>query len=71
MKKDKNNRRNNGPEHISFILREAKKEMMKQRVEDLRTLPEFKEVLDQAPFLQPVFLYIDGDPQYIRLINLN
>jgi hypothetical protein len=66
-----NNKRSGGPKHISEILKEARKEWLQQRVDHYMSSEEFKNTLDENKFMQVVFLYIDGDPQYIRTIFLN
>lgn len=65
-------RRNKGPEHIREILKSAKKEWRDAMIQSVKESDRFKEIEEQSPkFLQTLFIFIDGDPQYIRLINLN
>ena len=59
------------PKHISEVLKEAKKQWLRDRTEHYMNSPEFKDSMDQCKFVQVVFLYIDGDPNYIRTIFLN
>jgi hypothetical protein len=68
---DGKNNSNKSPKHISEIIKEAKKTWLKQRVDIYMNSDEFKETLDQAKHIQLMFIYIDGDPQYIRTIYLN
>jgi len=70
MSEDKN-KKLSGPKHISEILKEAKKTWLKQRADLYMNSDEFKETLEQAKHIQLLFIYIDGDPQYIRTIYLN
>jgi hypothetical protein len=65
------NKRSGGPKHIKEILKEAKKEWLKNRAEAYMVSPEFKETFDSCKHIQIMFIYIDGDPQYIRTIYLN
>jgi hypothetical protein len=67
-----NERRNKGPEHIREILKDAKKEWQASNTNKVRSTERFRELEGEAPgFIQIVFLYIDGDPQYVRTLNLN
>lgn len=67
-----NERRNKGPEHIRAIIKTAKKEWHESIKKSTLNSDRYKELEEQCPpFLQIVFLFIDGDPQYIRTINLN
>lgn len=67
-----NERRNKGPEHIREILKDAKKVWQASNTNTVRSTERFRELEEKAPgFIQIVFLYIDGDPQYIRTLNLN
>lgn len=65
------NKRSGGPKHIGEILKQAKKEWLKNRAETYMASPEFKETIDSCKHIQIVFLYINGDPQYVRTIFLN
>ena len=70
MRKQK--RRNRGPEHISDILKDAKKEWRDANTRIVMETERFQKLQDDCPgFVQIVFLYIDGDPQYIRTLILN
>lgn len=70
MSKDK--RRNKGPEHIGDILRDARKEWQASNTRTVLESERFRRIQEECPgFIQIVFLYIDGDPQYIRTLNLN
>ena len=67
-----NNRRNRGPEHIREIIKEAKKEWQANNTRHVMESEEFKALQQKCPgFLQMIFLYIEGDSQYVRIINLN
>jgi hypothetical protein len=67
-----NERRNKGPEHIREILKSAKKQWQASNTNTVRSTERFRKIEGEAPgFIQIVFLYIDGDPQYIRTLNLN
>lgn len=68
---EEKNKRLGGPKHISEILKEAKKAWLKQRAEMYINSDEFKQTLDECKHTQVIFLYINGDPQYIRTIYLN
>ena len=68
---DNINKRSGGPKHIREILKEAKKEWLKNRVEAYMVSQEFKETIESCKHVQILFIYIDGDPQYIRTIHLN
>lgn len=61
----------NGPKHISELINEARKNWLRERTEHYMNSKEFKDSTDQCKFVQIVFLYIDGDPEYIRNIFLN
>lgn len=64
-------KKSKGPVHIKDVIVEAKKQWLKSRVENYKNSPEFKSKLDSCRSLEILFLYIDGDPQYIRTIFLN
>ena len=67
-----NKRRNKGPEHIREILKDARKEWQDANTKTVMSTERFRELEGQCPgFIQILFLYIDGDPQYIRTFNLN
>lgn len=66
-------KRKKGPEHISDILREASKEWTKSMVKkamDSERFRNMEELTKDLP-VQLAFIYIEGDPNYIRMINLN
>lgn len=68
-----NNRRKKGPEHISDILRDASKQWSQARLKQAMESERFKKLekmMEGMPY-QMFFLYIQGDPEYIRMINLN
>lgn len=65
-------RRNKGPEHIREILKSVQKEWQESVTQAVKDSRKFKEMEQQCPgFIQIAFLYIEGDPQYIRTIILN
>jgi hypothetical protein len=65
-------RRNKGPEHIRNIIKDARKEWQDANTRSVMQTSGFRELQDKCPgFLQMMFIYIEGDPQYIRIINLN
>jgi len=67
-----NKRRNKGPEHIREILKSAKQEWRKSIEDSVRNSPRFNELEKVCPpCVQIQFLYIEGDPQYIRMFHLN
>lgn len=68
-----NPKRNKGPEHISKLIQEAKKEWLKTRAEIYMNSPQFAELkeVQSVAGIEIMFLYIDGDPNYIRTIFLN
>lgn len=67
-----NKRRNKGPEHIRLILKDAKKEWQEANTNSVKSTERFMKLEQECPeFIQIYFLYIDGDPQYIRTLNLN
>jgi hypothetical protein len=67
-----NKRRNKGPEHIRDIIKDAKKEWEQAHTDKVKSTERFRELEEQCPaFLQIVFMYIEGDPQYIRILYLN
>lgn len=65
------NKKPKGPTHIKDVISEAKKQWLKSRVDKYKNSPEFKEKFDSCKSLEILFIYIDGDPQYIRTIFLN
>jgi ubiquitin len=72
MSREKN-KRGGEPKHISDILKQAQaewNELRKQRVEESN---EFKQAEDDCKEIgtQLIYLYINGDPEYIRTIFLN
>jgi len=71
MSNKENNKRSGGPKHISEILKEAKKTWLKHRADQFLAGDEFKEITEECKHVQIIFLYIEGDPQYIRTIFLN
>lgn len=68
---DNNKNRSNSPRHISDVIREAQKSWLKKRVDEYKQSPEFKETFESCKSIEILFIYIDGDPQYIRTIFLN
>ncbi len=65
-------RRNKGPEHIREIIKSARKEWQDANTRKVMDTQRYRELDAKCPgFLQLVFLYIEGDPQYLRTINLN
>lgn len=71
--KDKNKRRLGGPKHISEIIKLAKQELSKNPdpVDPIRDMLNSDAELKNNNHIQTIFLYINGDPQYIRQIFLN
>lgn len=72
MSKDKN-KRGGEPKHISEILKQAQAEWAEMRKQRIVESNEFKDVDDAARYngTQLIYLYINGDPEYIRTIFLN
>ncbi len=70
---DNNKRRKKGPEHISDILRDASKEWAQARIRSHEESDRFKDLQASTSGLpiQIFFLYIENDPEYIRMIYLN
>lgn len=68
---DGKNNRDRSPKHIKDVILEAQKTWLKKRVEEYKQSPEFKETFDSCKSIEILFIYIDGDPQYIRTIFLN
>lgn len=67
-----NKRRNKGPEHIRDIIKDAREEWKRSIAEQVKNSERFRKLEASCPdCLQVVFLYIDGDPQYIRTLWLN
>ena len=65
-------RRNKGPEHIREIIKSARKEWQDANTRKVMDAERYRELEGKCPgFLQLVFLYIEGYPQYLRTINLN
>lgn len=65
-------RRNKGPEHIREILKSARREWFDNYIESVKHKQEFKELHESCPgFYRIMFLYIEGDPIYIRTVCLN
>lgn len=66
-------KRKKGPEHISDILKDASKQWKKEKLKtamDSERFHNLEQLMKGIPF-QMVFLYIEGDPEYIRMISLN
>lgn len=72
MSKDKN-KRGGEPKHISEILKQAQAEWAEMRKQRIVGSNEFKEADDacRQDGTQLIYLYINGDPEYIRKIYLN
>lgn len=62
--KDELNERYKQLKHIREIYDDIKKSLHQKNSENLQSLEEEKSI-------QTIFLYINGDPQYIRKIYLN
>lgn len=66
-------RRKKGPEHIGDILKDASKQWKKAKLQtemDSARFENLEHLMKGTPF-HMFFLYIEGDPEYIRVINLN
>jgi len=67
-----NRKKQKGPEHIKDVLKKAKKEWQEANTNNVMATENFKEIKKQCPgYIEIYFMYIDGDPQYIRTFNLN
>lgn len=68
-----NSKKNKGPQRINKILQDAKKEWMRSKVEYYLNSPQSSQIhsMKKEVGAEIVFLYIDGDPNYIRTIFLN
>lgn len=66
-----NHKKNNKPQHISKVVENARKEWLKSRAQAYFDSPQFNVLNNSNAGLQVFFLYIEGDPQYIRTIFLN
>ena len=65
-------RRNKGPEHIRDIIKEAKDEWLRIYKRNLMNTDDYLNLLQNTPsHIQLSFIYIEGDPQYLRTIYLN
>ena len=62
-----------GPKHISEILRIAKNELLKNHdpVDPINEFLNGEAELEKHKHIQYIFLYINGDNEYIRKIFLN
>ena len=67
------NKRGGEPKHISEILKQAQAEWAEQRKQRITESNEFKKAEEASKQIgtQMIFLYINGDPEYIRTIYLN
>ena len=72
MSKEKN-KRGGEPKHISEILKQAQAEWAELRKERINESNQLKEANDASKYngTQLIYLYINGDPDYIRTIFLN
>ena len=72
MSKDKS-KRGGEPKHISEILKQAQAEWAELRKERINESNQLKEANDASKHngTQLIYLYINGDPEYIRTVFLN